>query len=160
VGKLSEFSLAVRLFLKTYKWRRIDPVPWTSLEKPLSECRLALVSSAGLVMPDQNGFDLSMRGGDPSFREISGDVDVEKLVDTHRSESFDHRGMEEDINVAFPLDRLRELVERGRIGAINHRHLSLMGSITAPGRFIKEHAPEAADHLVRDGVDVSLLIPV
>jgi D-proline reductase (dithiol) PrdB len=160
VGKLSEFSLAVRLFLKTYKWRRIDPVPWTPLEKPLAECRLALVSSAGLVMPDQEGFDESMRGGDPSFREISGDIDVEELVDTHRSESFDHRGMEEDINVAFPMDRLRELVEKGRIGSVNHRHLSLMGSITAPGRFIKEHAPEAAGNLVSDGVDVALLVPV
>jgi D-proline reductase (dithiol) PrdB len=111
-------------------------------------------------MPDQDGFDESMRGGDPSFREISGDIDVNKLVDTHRSESFDHRGMEEDINVAFPMDRLRELVERGRIGSVNRRHLSLMGSITAPGRFIKEHAPEAADNLVNDGVDVSLLVPV
>jgi D-proline reductase (dithiol) PrdB len=160
VGKLSEFSLSVRAFLKMYQWRRIDPVPWTPLSKPLAACRVALVSSAGLVMPDQEGFDESMRGGDPSFREISGDVDVKTLVDTHRSESFDHTGMEKDINVAFPLDRLRELAERGRIGSVNRRHLSLMGSITAPARFIKEHAPEAAENLVNDGVDVALLVPV
>jgi D-proline reductase (dithiol) PrdB len=160
VGKLSEFSLSVRLFLKTYRWRRIDPVPWTPLEKPMSQCRVSLVSSAGLVMPGQAGFDESVRGGDPTFREISGDVDVKTLVDTHRSESFDHSGMEEDINVAFPLDRLRELEERGRIGSVNHRHLSLMGSITAPARFIREHAPHAAENLVSDGVDVALLVPV
>ena len=111
-------------------------------------------------MPEQEHFDESMRGGDPSFREIRGDVDVSTLIDTHRSESFDHAGLEKDRNVAFPLDRLRELVERGRIGSVNHRHLSLMGSITAPGRFIKNHAPEAAEHLVEDGVDVALLVPV
>lgn len=160
MGKLSEFSLSIRLFLKTYKWRRIDPVPWSPLKKPLSDCRVALVSSAGLVMSDQERFDESMRGGDPSFREIRGDVDVATLIDTHRSESFDHTGMEKDPNVAFPLDRLRELVERGRIGSVNPRHLSLMGSITAPGRFIKQHAPEAAQRFIDDGVDVALLVPV
>ena len=160
MGKLSEFSFSIRLFLKTYKWRRIDPVPWTPLVRPLSECNVALVTSAGLVMPEQDHFDESMRGGDPSFREIRGNVDVSTLIDTHRSESFDHTGMEKDRNVAFPLDRLRELVERGKIGSVNHRHLSLMGSITAPGRFIKNHAPEAAEHFVADGVDVALLVPV
>ncbi len=160
MAKLSEFSLSIRLFLKTYRWRRIDPVPWSPLEKPLSECCLALVSSAGLVGPDQARFDHSVRGGDPSFREISGNVDISTLIDTHRSESFDHRGIEQDRNVAFPLERLRELVESGRIGSVNHRHLSLMGSITAPGRFIKEQAPQAAEKLVSDGVDVALLVPV
>ncbi len=160
MGKLSEFSLSIRLFLKTYQWRRIDPVPWSSLRKPLSECRLALISSAGLVGPDQTYFDKSMRGGDPSFREIPGDIDVSALIDTHRSESFDHRGMEQDRNVAFPLDRLHELVKTERIGSVNHRHLSLMGSITAPGRFLKEQAPQAAEKLVADRVDVALLVPV
>ncbi len=160
MGKLSEFSFSIRLFLRTYKWRRIDPVPWTPLVKPLSKCNVALVTSAGLVMPEQDHFDESMRGGDPSFREIRGNIDVSTLIDTHRSESFDHTGLEKDRNVAFPLDRLRELVERGRIGAVNHRHLSLMGSITAPGRFIKNHAPEAAKNFVADGVDVALLVPV
>jgi D-proline reductase (dithiol) PrdB len=121
---------------------------------------VALVSSAGLVMPNQARFDRSMRGGDPSFREISGDIDVATLVDAHRSESFDHTGLEQDRNVAFPLDRLRELVGRGRIGSVNQRHLSLMGSITAPARFIKRHAPDAAQKLVEDGVDVVLSVPV
>lgn len=160
MGKLSEFSLSIRLFLKTYKWRRIDPVPWSPLKKPLSDCRVAVVTSAGLIMPDQEGFDKTMRGGDPSFREILGDVDVAELIDTHRSESFDHTGMAKDRNVAFPLDRLRELVQRRRIGSVNHRHLSLMGSITAPGRFIKQNAPEAAQRFVQDKVDVALLVPV
>lgn len=160
MGKLSEFSLSIRLFLKTYPWRRIDPVPWSPLKKPLSECRLVLISSAGLVAADQEHFDKAIRGGDPSFREIPGDIDINTLVDSHRSKSFDHRGMEKDRNVAFPLERLRELESRGRIGSVNHRHLSLMGSITSTGRFLKDHAPQAAEKLVADGVDVALLVPV
>jgi D-proline reductase (dithiol) PrdB len=160
MGEPSEFSLTIRLFLKTYQWRRIDPVPWTPLRKLLSQCRLALVSSAGFVLPDQSPFDESFRGGDPSFREIPAEVEVRTLVDTHRSESFDHSGLRQDPNVAFPLDRVRELAAAGRIGSVNHRHLSCMGSITAPGRLIKETAPPAVRKLVEDGVDVALLVPV
>ncbi len=160
MGHLGEFSLSIRMFLRTYKWRRIDPVPWKPLRKPLAECRLALVSSAGLVPPDQPWFDKSHPGGDPSFREISGDIEISNLIDTHRSDSFDHSGMAEDRDVVFPLTRVRELAEWGRIGSVNHRHLSLMGSITSPGQFIRNQAPEAAGKLVRDEVDVALLIPV
>jgi hypothetical protein len=35
-----------------------------------------------------------------------------------------------------------------------------MGSITAPGRLIRDTAPEAAEWLVEDEVDVALLVPV
>ncbi len=160
MGTTSEFSLPLRLFLKTYPWRRIDPVPWTPLTKPLSECRLALVSSAGFVVPSHQPFAAAVRGGDVSFRDIPADVDVRSLVDTHRSESFDHSGLREDPNVAFPIDRVRELAERRRIGSVNHRHLSFMGSITAPGRLVRHTAPEAARQLVADAVDVAVLVPV
>ena len=39
MGSMEEFSLPVRLFMKTYRWRRIDPVPCTRLAKPLGRCR-------------------------------------------------------------------------------------------------------------------------
>ena len=160
MGQVGEFSIPVRLFLKAYRWRRIDPVPWTPLRKPLAECRLALVSSAGLVMPDQPPFDKSVRGGDVSFREIPNDVDVASLIDTHRSPSFDHTGLRRDPNLAFPVDRVRELARSNRVGSIARRHLSCMGAITAPGRLVRNTAPAAARMLVDDKVDVALLVPV
>ncbi len=160
MGTMREFSPPLRLLLKAYPWRRLDPVPWTPLAKPLSACRLALVSSAGFIAPGQLPFDAAERGGDVSFREIPADVEARSLVDTHRSESFDHTGIRADPNVAFPVDRVLELVARGRIGAVNHRHLSFMGSITAPGRLVRRTAPEAARRLVADAVDVALLVPV
>jgi D-proline reductase (dithiol) PrdB len=160
MGDLSEFSLPVRLFLKAYPWRRIDPVPWAPLSKPLSECRLALVSSAGFVLPGRTPFDESVKGGDPSFREIPSDVDVKTLIETHRSESFDHTGIDQDPNLAFPIDRVRELAASKRIGSVAPRHLSFMGSITAPGRFIRDSAPAMAELLKRDAVNAALLVPV
>ena len=160
MAELSDLPMRWRLFVAAYPWRRIDPVPWTPLHKPLDECRVALVSSAGFVLASQEKFDQERRGGDPTFRAIPGDVDVAKLVDSHRSESFDHSGMLRDPNLAFPVDRLRELAATGRIGSVNRRHLSFMGSLTATGRLTRYTAPEAARSLVHDGVDVALLVPV
>jgi D-proline reductase (dithiol) PrdB len=160
LGDLNEFSLKYRLFLKTYPWRHIDPVPWTPLAKPLKESRLVLVSSAGMVRTDQPPFDSSIRGGDPSFRLIPDDTEVVDLVETHRSGIFDHSGIQQDPNLAFPLDRLRELAAEGCIGSLNQRHLSLMGSITAPGRLIKRTMPQLVSLLIEDAVDLALLIPV
>jgi len=112
------------------------------------------------VAPGQEPFDSVFRGGDYTYREIRNDVDVRTLVSYHRSSTFDHSGIENDPNLAFPIDRVRELAEAGKIGSANHRHFSFMGSITAPGRLIKNTAPEVAQKLVDDGVDVALLVPV
>ena len=160
MGDLSEFPLRYKLFLKAYQWRRIKPVPWTPLIKPLHECKAALVSSAGFVTPEQRPFDDAIRGGDTSFRDIPSDSDVSKLIESHRSDVFDHSGMRQDPNLAFPIDRMAELNRTGRIDSVNHRHLSFMGSITAPGRLIKRTAPEAVQRLVNDKVDIAILVPV
>jgi D-proline reductase (dithiol) PrdB len=159
MSKSQELSLALRVFLKTYRWRRIDPVPSASLVKPIAESRVGLVSSAGLVVPGDPPFD-EVRGGDFSYRIIPSDVDVRSLEDHHRSDSFDHSGVKADRNMGLPLDRLHELASAGDIGAVAPRHISLMGSITAPGRFMKQTLPEISDLLVADEVDVALLVPV
>jgi len=85
MGDLSEFSLATRLFLRTYRWRVIDPVPWAPLRVPLARARLALGSSAGFVLPFQEPFDESVRGGDPSFREIPFDTEPSTPTSRFRS---------------------------------------------------------------------------
>jgi len=160
LGDLSEFPLKYRIFLKAYRWRRIDPVPWAPLKKSVAQSRLVLVSSAGIVTSEQKPFDNSIRGGDPSIREIPSDVDVTTLIETHRSDAFDHTGIRQDPNLAFPADRLGELSAAGIIGSLNHRYLSIMGSVTAPGRLIKRTIPQVVPKLVEDRIDIALLIPV
>ena len=156
----NELSLSLRIFLKAYRWRTIDPVPCASLGKPLSECRVALVSSAGLVVPGDVPFDPSVRGGDFSFRIVPADADVTRLEEHHRSDSFDHGGIEADANMGMPLDRLHEMAAAGEIRSVAPRHISLMGSITAPGRLIKRTLPSVGEQLSTDGVDVALMVPV
>lgn len=160
MGDLSEFPWKYRLYLKAYRWRRIDPVPWTPLQKPLQDCRLALISSAGLVGADQEPFEKNIRIGDTGMREISSDVDADTLRDCHRSKAFDHNGIRRDPNLAFPADRLREMAEDGFIGSLNHRFFSLMGSVTAPDQLIRHTIPPIVSALVEDQVDIALLIPV
>jgi D-proline reductase (dithiol) PrdB len=126
----------------------------------LSDCNVALVSTAGFVSAEQTYFNRNIKGGDFSFRTISSDANVTALIESHRSESFDHAGIRADPNLAFPLDRLRELVQERKIGRLNSRHWSFMGSITAPGRLIADSAPQAARQAAGDKVDVALLVPV
>ena len=158
--RLADLPLWLRLRLQLYAWRRIAPVPCAALRRPLAACRVALVTTAGLVAPGQPPFDEAFRGGDPSFRVIDRDVDLATLGEFHRSEAFDHAGIAADRNLALPLDRLRELAAAGVIGAVAPRHLSFMGSITAPGRLVRDHVPAAAEVLVHDEVDLALLVPV
>jgi D-proline reductase (dithiol) PrdB len=160
MAEVSDLPLRYRLLMRTYPWRRIDPVPLARLAKPLGACRVALVTTAGLVPPGERPFDPGVKGGDFSFRIVDSDADVRRLEEHHRSDAFDHAGVLRDPNVAFPLDRLRELAASGEIGDVAPRHLSFMGSITALGRLASRTAPEAARLLVEDRVDVALLFPV
>lgn len=160
MSRLSDLSLKDQIFVRSYRWRRIDPVPWAPLQKPLSESRLGIVSSAGLSVPGQEKFNPKHKGGDPTFREIPSTVEVQDLVENHRSQSWNHRAVGQDKNLAIPIDRAKELVEVGRIGSLSDRHLSVMGSITAPGRFLRDHVPQAVDVFVQERVDIALLVPV
>jgi len=156
----ADLSPKDRTFMEQYSYRRSRWSEMAELRKPLGLARGALVTTAALHLPDQPPFDETVRGGDWSYREIPGDVEVARLRTSHRSKSFDRSGIEKDPNVAFPLDRLRELSVQGVLGVPLDRHFSFMGSITAPGSLIKETAPEVARKLREDGADWVLLSPV
>ena len=145
--------------MQSYRYRSGDWSPGACLPKPLKDAKLALITSAGLHLPTQPPFDFKVRGGDFSFREIPQNVKVADLQISHRSSAFDRNGALQDRNVVFPLDRLRELVKQRELGALNHRHFSFMGSITAPGRLVAISAPAVAELLRRDSVDAVLLVP-
>lgn len=157
-----DLSLPVRLFMKGYPFQRwaVHPVPCAPLRKRLQEARLALVTTAGLHTPEQPGFNAADKMGDPSFREIPNTIETQSLIESHKSHSFDHAGLQADRNLAFPMDRVRELVARGELGELNHRHFSFMGSILGPRRLVQETAPQVAHLLREDKVDAVLLTPI
>jgi len=120
----------------------------------LSRRRVAIVSSAGLVVRGENPF----RGRDPDYRVIPSDTRPEELLISHISINFDRTGFQEDWNVVFPLDRLRELAAEGTIGSVGQTHYSFMGA-TDPVQ-MESHARELAGRLKSDQVDAVILPPV
>jgi D-proline reductase (dithiol) PrdB len=160
MAQTEDLSLSNRLFMKTYRYRSVDWSPGARLKKPLPESRIALITTAALYLPSQHPFDDDLRGGDFSFRELPGDLDVKELRIAHRSSAFDQSGARKDRNLVFPLDRFRELVRTKALGSLNHRHFSFMGSITAPARLIADTAPAVAALLQQDEVDAAFLVPV
>jgi D-proline reductase (dithiol) PrdB len=162
MASYDELNLATRTLMRAFPFSRfaINDDPVAPLAKPLSECRVALVTTAGFRLEQDPPYDRSIKFGDTSYREIPNDVVVQDLIEDHRSSSFDHSGIRADKNLAFPLDRFRELMDRGKIGSLNSRHFSFMGSIIGPRPLVNESAPAAAGQLKSDGVDVVFLTPV
>lgn len=160
MAKLSDLKLKYRLYMQAYPYRHFDWRPGAQLRKPLTEAKIAVVTSAAFYAPGQEPFDPLVRGGDYSYREITEDMPLESLRIGHKSDAFDHSGIEKDKNLALPLDRLRELKQEGLIGELAKRHYSFMGSITAPGRLMQVSAPEIARKLAQDRMDAVLLTPV
>ena len=77
---------------------------------------------------------------------------------SHVSANFDRTGFQQDWNVVFPLDRLRELADQGAIGSLAAYHYSFMGG-TKPER-MEGDARNLAGILSNDGVNAVLLVPV
>ncbi len=160
MASLSDLKLSYRLYMRAYMYRSFDWRPGTVLAKPLGEATIACVTTASFSLPHQPPFDEKLRGGDYTYREIPSAADLKTLGISHRSEAFDPNGIQADYNLALPVDRLREMAANGEIGGVAGRHFSFQGSIPAPGRLVKQTAPEVAAKLREDGVDAVLLTPV
>ena len=138
MAHLSDLKLKYRLLIQGYPFRRVDWRPGAQLTKPLSQARIALITTAGFYLPEQKPFDQSLRHDDCSYREIPWGASVDMLQIGQTSDAFDHSGIEADRNLTLPLDRLREMISGGEIGESAPRHFSIMGSIIAPARLISE----------------------
>ena len=161
IEKLSHLSFKYKIGLSIYPWKDCMPQTLATLSKPLSECKIAVVSSAGFyIRGNQEKFDNKIKGGDYSYRVIPNDVNMALLYDSHRSKTFDHSGIRSNPSTGLPIPQLAELVNAGFIGSLNHRHISIMGAITSPGRFIKRSIQPIIDMLLVDKVDVALFVPV
>lgn len=121
----------------------------------LAEATVAIVTSAALYGAGDEAFSAA----DTSYRFI--DRERRDLVLGHWSANFDRTGVQIDLNVVYPIDRLEELAERGVIGKVAPRHISFAGNQPDDVATIRlDTGPAAATALRRDGVDVVILTPV
>jgi D-proline reductase (dithiol) PrdB len=130
-----------------------ESTPWVQ-PPPLAESRVAIISTAGIHRRSDPEFALDAA----DYRLIPGDIQPADLVMSHVSVNFDRSGFQQDINVVFPVERLRDLAEAGEIGSVAAWHYAFMGA-TDPAA-MEESARQVAKLLIRDGVTAALLVPV
>jgi len=100
-------------------------VPFTPFDRELSKTTIAIVTAGGVHLRDQEAFNIADELGDLTYREIAQDVDSAQLMVTHHH--YNHEDADEDINVVFPIDVLRDLQAEGLIGGIAKKHIGYMG---------------------------------
>jgi D-proline reductase (dithiol) PrdB len=137
-------------------------IPFTPLAKPLSECTVSLVSTAGVARNDDRPFDQEGERrnpwwGDPSFRTIplgTTEKDV-RLYHLH----IDPRFGESDLDVVLPMRRLAELSREGVVGRPAPTHYSLMGYILEPTELLEKTVPALVERMRAESVDAAALVP-
>ncbi len=143
---------------------RVGEIPVPSFDtvpavtgKPLSQSRVAIVTTAGLRLGGDAKLWLTTDGSFTILPSAVRDVQI-----SHFSPNFDRTGFAADVNVAYPADRLEEMAASGEIGSVAKHHLSFMGaqSDATFGTILLDSGPGAAKVLLADGVDVVLLTPV
>ena len=156
-------DFATRQVMKAWAARQAPGViPFTPLTKPLRECTVALVSTAGVARNDDTPFDQEGERrnpwwGDPTFRTIPlGTTEREiKLYHLH----IDPRFGEEDLDVVLPMRRLAELAAEGFVGRPAPTHYSVMGYILDPKELVEKTAPAVAERMRVERVDAAALVP-
>ena len=121
---------------------------------PLAQRRVAILSSAALIRRGDKPFPF----GSGECRFVAADTPPGDLLISHVSINFDRSGWQRDINVVFPIDRLRDLAAAGEIGGVADTHYTVLGS-TDPAA-MADAVEQIAGQLRQERIDSVLLSPV
>lgn len=120
----------------------------------LAHRKVAIVSSAALVQRGQQPFAF----GSTEARFLPASVSPSDLLMSHVSINFDRSGFQRDVNVAYPLERLRALAAEGMIGGVADTHYTVMGASDPAG--MAAAADQITGQLKQERIDAVLLTPV
>jgi D-proline reductase (dithiol) PrdB len=145
--------------IKLYKARETTDIPWSPVSRLLSGSKVAIVTTAGVHHENDMPFNMYDPDGDPSFRTIHSSRPASSLMITH--DYYNHVDADRDINIVFPLERLKEFEEEGLIGEVADKHYGFMGHIDKGhiDTLITSQAPEVARRLKNNNVDAVILTP-
>ena len=126
----------------------------TPLRKPISESIIGIFTSAGIQPRDDVALSET---NDMSYRLIDRRTPYSELTVAHQTPV--RVWALEDMNVAFPRDRLIELEAEGVIGGVAPQAVSMVGSITKFTELLKETVPAIKEEFDRQNVDLVFLFP-
>ena len=165
------YEWQVRAYAGEGTWKYADS-PFTALRKPLSECRLVLMSTSGHFVEGDDPQPFGVKNmnqeeatkrildfvrSEPSLSSIRVDTPKEKLRVRHGG--YDIRGAQADPNVVFPYELLLDLEREGRIGELGREAYSFVGACSQK-RLLKRTGPEWVRLLQEQKVEAALLVPV
>ncbi len=131
--------------------------PFTPMRRALPMLNLALISSAGAFINGTESFDINVRDGDASFREIPIEVEAADLLFAARG--YDPAAILMDINAQIPIARLLEYEANAVIGRLNHVWWSVSSYIPNARLVADQLAPRIAERIARYEVQAALLVP-
>jgi D-proline reductase (dithiol) PrdB len=135
-------------YRQPYTWAYHERVPFTSLGKPLSECRVGLATTASLV---DLGEDVDGLMKEKDCYATRSEPPPERLFTRHLS--WDKQATHtNDIESFLPLKRLSEYHRIGRIGGVSRRFYGVPTDYSQ-GRTNKKHAPQLLELAREDGLD-------
>ena len=158
IDKTREYYLS-QGYDKPYKWAHFDEVPFAPLTKPLSACRVTLVSTSEISIrgAEQAGDEAQMGNIGGSYT-IPSDLPAARLYSP--SHSFDQAATTlEDVDAFFPTTRLHEAVAAGRIGSLTARFHGVFNAYSQR-RTRERDAPAVLERCREDGADVAVMVPV
>ena len=138
------FAWQARAYAGAGQWI-YDEGPFMTLRKPLATARVALLTSSGHFVdgddPEPFGVKHMTQSEatarideflkvEPELSVIPVQTPAERLCVRHGG--YDIRSAQADPNVVFPLERLRELVDVGRIGELAANAYSFVGAWRRP----------------------------
>jgi D-proline reductase (dithiol) PrdB len=127
-------------------------VPWTLPRKPISESTVVLVSTGGVHLKTDHPFNLN---GDPTFPVIPKGAEAADLAISHQA--YDRTDALRDINLVFPIERLRELEAEHAIGRLAEEHYGF--GLMPSAKRLMPAIKEVARRISEAGVDLALLVP-
>ncbi|MSP41712.1 MAG: hypothetical protein EXR70_24775 [Deltaproteobacteria bacterium] len=127
---------------------------WCPITTPVSESRVALLSSAALRLSNQEPF---IPREDLSYRRVPSDPNAGEIIIDHHSGIG--RVPRQDPEIVFPRTALADLAKRGNVGSLVPFHFSFMGGVRQQQIIENELAPAIAADLKQAQVDLALMIP-
>jgi D-proline reductase (dithiol) PrdB len=131
-----------------------EPPVRTPITKPLGESTIGVLVSCGVYHSTQPPFQPL---NDLSYRLIDRSIPIEELTLGHPA-AIRHFALQ-DLNVAYPRDRLLELEAEGIFGRLANENVSILGAISTLSDLLLTTVPQIVDEFVRQGVDLVLLLP-
>lgn len=130
-------------------------IPWTPWLRSPAQSKVALISISGVHL--KHGMHETYRGGaDPSFREFPQVVATQDIALAEGQ--VDSTYAAQDLNVLFPLERLRDLADTGYISTVAPFAYSFAAGGPAEGALLPEAGLSVAYRLRRMGPEVALLV--